>query len=39
VTVDIGLQRGHLVADRLPHLLEIGDIEPDAARLHVREHR
>ena len=37
--VDLGLQRRHAVADRLPHLLEVVDVEPDAARLHAGEHR
>ena len=37
--VDLGLARRHPVADPLAHLVEVGDVEPDAARLHPREHR
>ena len=37
--VDLGLQRGHAVADRLAHLLEVRDVERDPAGLHPGEHR
>ncbi len=31
------MQGGHPVADRLPHLLEVRDVEADPACLHPRE--
>ena len=33
----LGLEGRHPVADRLPHLLEIGHVEPDAPCLHPRQ--
>ena len=37
--VDLGLARRHPVADPLAHLVEVGAVEPDATRLHPRQHR